>query len=214
MKTVYFVRHGETEGNRERMWQHPTISLSEKGRQQAAFVGRRFASIRIEALISSPMTRARETAQAIAETTGCIPLECDYFHEVLRPSEVRGKKYDDPSIAHIVQFFNDHFDSPDVRHSDEENFFDVQDRARRAVTFLEERPESRICVVTHGEILRHILCVMMRGDDVDPAFFKSIRTFLYPSNTGITRCVFGKFDRPVWMLETWNDDAHLGEVRE
>jgi len=69
--TLIVIRHGETEWNRERRMQGTTdTQLSDLGRAQAQALGRRLASSHFAALYSSDLTRARHTAQAIAEHTG------------------------------------------------------------------------------------------------------------------------------------------------
>jgi probable phosphoglycerate mutase len=65
------IRHGETEWNRERRMQGTTDTrLSDLGRAQARALGVRLASHGFTALYSSDLSRARDTAHAIAEHTG------------------------------------------------------------------------------------------------------------------------------------------------
>jgi probable phosphoglycerate mutase len=214
MKTVYFVRHGETAFNKEKRFQDADTPLGARGVKQAEFVAKRFKTISIEAIIVSHMLRARQTAEAIARETGREIVESELFHEVLRPSAVRGKHWDDTSIAEIVSQFHRYFGDEVNKHSDEENFYDVKRRALAALRFIEARPESSICVVTHGMFLKALMSVMMRDENTDHDFFMSINSFHYPSNTGITKCEWGRFRDGEWTLHTWNDDAHLGEVIE
>jgi glucosyl-3-phosphoglycerate phosphatase len=61
-----FVRHGETAGNRSRVYQVPHIPLNETGEVQAASAARNLASTRIGKLVASPMARAWRTASLIA----------------------------------------------------------------------------------------------------------------------------------------------------
>lgn len=66
----YFVRHGETAGNFDRIIQHPTISLNERGFAQADRAGRIMARIAFDRIEASTFTRAHQTAQAIERHTG------------------------------------------------------------------------------------------------------------------------------------------------
>jgi probable phosphoglycerate mutase len=69
--TLIVIRHGETTWNREKRMQGTTDTvLSDVGRAQAQALGRRLASHGFCALYSSDLSRARDTAQAIAEHTG------------------------------------------------------------------------------------------------------------------------------------------------
>ena len=70
-RSFVFVRHGESEGNREgRMQGHLDLPLTAEGRRQAREAGRWFAAqhIRAARIFTSPLSRAAETAQLIAET--------------------------------------------------------------------------------------------------------------------------------------------------
>lgn len=214
VKTVYFIRHGETEGNTARRFQDPSTPLTEHGLRQADFMGARFKTIPIDVIIASHMVRAWQTAGAIARVTGHTIIESDLFHEVERPSIVHGKAWDDPSVADIVKHFRASFKEEGNRHSDEENFFDVKKRALKALRFLETRPENTICVATHGTFLKMLISIMMRGEATTYDFFESIDNFYFPSNTGITKCEFERYGESRWILVHWNDDAHLGELPE
>ena len=69
--TLIVVRHGETSWNREKRMQGTTDTvLSDVGRAQAQALGRRLANYGFAALYSSDLSRARDTARAIAEHTG------------------------------------------------------------------------------------------------------------------------------------------------
>jgi phosphohistidine phosphatase len=62
---VYLVRHAKADpGDPDEL-----RPLAKKGRKQAKELGERFAGERIDAVISSPLLRARETADAIAKAT-------------------------------------------------------------------------------------------------------------------------------------------------
>ena len=63
---IYFLRHGQTDNNREgRMQGRVDIPLNETGRAQARCVARRLKSISFDAVYSSPLRRAVETAQIV-----------------------------------------------------------------------------------------------------------------------------------------------------
>jgi len=65
---VILVRHGETDWNQERRVQGcgSDRELTEAGKQQAESIGLRLKQERIQAIYSSPLRRALDTAQAIA----------------------------------------------------------------------------------------------------------------------------------------------------
>lgn len=65
--TITFVRHGESTWNAEGRWQgQADPPLSERGRQQVERVGRRLAAAEADRIVVSDLTRAMQTADAIA----------------------------------------------------------------------------------------------------------------------------------------------------
>jgi len=80
----YFVRHGESEGNRDGVIQGRLPSLlTEKGRRQAREAGAWFKDNPPDLVLTSPLTRARETADIIAAEAGVRNLhEADKLTEI------------------------------------------------------------------------------------------------------------------------------------
>ena len=69
--TLLFVRHGQSEGNAQRLMQGwLDLDLTPTGREQAVAVAKRLASVGASRLYASPLKRARATADAIAAHTG------------------------------------------------------------------------------------------------------------------------------------------------
>jgi broad specificity phosphatase PhoE len=77
VKTIYFVRHGESEANAAGIAAGGglDVSLTQDGRQQAQKVGEDLKGKKIDLIVSSPMKRAHETAVIIAQTTGYDPAK-------------------------------------------------------------------------------------------------------------------------------------------
>lgn len=72
---VYFVRHGQTDWNLEGKIQGwADIALNETGRQQAGDTRDQLARYTFAAILTSPLLRARETADIIAENHPDTPL--------------------------------------------------------------------------------------------------------------------------------------------
>ncbi len=69
--TLILARHGETDWNRDGIWQgHGDPPLNELGRRQAAELARRLADVQIDALYSSDLRRAYETATIVGRAKG------------------------------------------------------------------------------------------------------------------------------------------------
>ena len=68
---LYAVRHGETQWNAEnRVCGRTDLPLTPAGLRQAAHTAELLAGLPIERIYSSPMLRARQTAQAAADRLG------------------------------------------------------------------------------------------------------------------------------------------------
>ena len=68
MTRIYLVRHGQTAWNKEEIFRGRTdVPLNETGLREAQLAGEYFREMDIHAVYSSPLLRARETAQKIAE---------------------------------------------------------------------------------------------------------------------------------------------------
>jgi probable phosphoglycerate mutase len=75
MALFYFLRHGETTWNAEgRFCGSTDVPLSDAGRRQAQLLGRRLQPLLVEALYSSTLGRALETARLIGEAIGREPV--------------------------------------------------------------------------------------------------------------------------------------------
>ncbi len=75
--TITLVRHGQTASSARLAYSgRSDIPLTQTGREQALEAARRLAGAGIDAVVTSPLARARDTAQAIADATGA-PLTVD-----------------------------------------------------------------------------------------------------------------------------------------
>ncbi|MBN9064346.1 MAG: hypothetical protein BGP06_07755 [Rhizobiales bacterium 65-9] len=72
-KRFIFVRHGETEGNRTRIFQTAHIPLNDTGETQAAQAAAKLRSTRIGRLVASPMSRAWRTATLVGAEHAIAP---------------------------------------------------------------------------------------------------------------------------------------------
>jgi broad specificity phosphatase PhoE len=205
---IYFVRHGQSELNATDTHQLFTTPLSEKGKKQAKFVAERFQSIPIEKIFASDLTRAKQTAEAIANTTQKPLIFSELLRERRRPSEVIGKNYVDENAKKITDLIEQNLHDQNWHHSDEENFFDLKKRARNFLDLLEKEISENIAVVTHGAFLKMMILTVLFGNNFDSSAFQAFNLNAKMSNTGIT---VAEYIKNKWQLLTWNDYAHLGE---
>lgn len=213
MKTIYFIRHGESETNAGPVRVGDKANLTNKGIKQAKFMAKRCTSIPSDVIISSTQERARQTAEIINNTIK-KPIEySDLFVERRRPSEQTGIPKDSPESKEIDRLILENWTNKDYHYSDEENFEDLRGRAWKALKYLEDRPEENIIVVTHGFFLRIVISCMMMGKDIPVEDAEQFINKFMTENTGLTIIKYdSERKRTPWYLWTWNDHAHLGDA--
>lgn len=214
LKTVYFVRHGQSEGNVTQAFQPTDSPLSSQGEVQAQQLAKRTSSLAFDALIASPFLRARQTAEVIAATTGKEPHYSDLFVERLKPTSIYNKPFTDPQAQEVYQAWSESLYTPGMRAEDGENFDDITKRAEKALDYLAKRAEESLLVVTHGYFMRAILARVLLGDLLTGEAFRRMQTRCYPmENTGISvfRLVEDALGQRAWHLWMYNDQRHLGE---
>lgn len=81
--TVYFIRHGTTDNNVGGRFQGSSdIPLGKTGLRQADYLGERFAGIAVDAVYSSPLARARQTAEGVCRHLSVQPVLVDGLREI------------------------------------------------------------------------------------------------------------------------------------
>ncbi len=106
MKTLYFVRHGQTDWNKVFRWQGASDNpLNQLGLEQADAVAAYFVeqAVPAQAVISSPLKRARTTAGAITDALGLKLLVEPEFRE-LNLGDYEGKTTDELKAEYGEQF--------------------------------------------------------------------------------------------------------------
>jgi probable phosphoglycerate mutase len=101
---ILLVRHGETAWNREGRYQGRTdIPLSETGQAQVAALGKRLANVPIKIAYASPLSRAKNTAEAILAGR-TVPLWLDAGLLEISHGEWEGQLASDVEISHAEMF--------------------------------------------------------------------------------------------------------------
>jgi 2,3-bisphosphoglycerate-dependent phosphoglycerate mutase len=208
-KTLYFIRHGETISNAKHLRQGPHGDLSPRGREQVLETARRMPTGegRPQVIISSTFDRARETAEIVREALQ-IPLE---FSELLverrNPSQIIGREDSEREVRAIVDLIDKGYHADDLRYSDEENFVDLRDRAKKLLAYIKTRREKRIVLVTHGIFLKMVISYMILRDSLTASEYNKL-SYLNPmDNAGLTICRFVPhwLRQDEWKLVMWND---------
>jgi broad specificity phosphatase PhoE len=210
-KIVYFVRHGQSLANAAPIFQPLDSPLSETGRRQAACVAGRVSKLGVQALLSSPLERAKETARAIADATGLEPEYSSLFVERVKPPRIDGKPFTDEEAHALWTEWNKSLYVPGMRVASGENFDDLIERAGAALAFLKARPEASIAVVTHGYFMRTVVAHAVLGDLLSGQTFKRFQLIAGMENTGIAALHYGEVygEERCWRVQVYNDHAHL-----
>lgn len=206
---LYLVRHGQTSDRLKNLYHASDSALSEDGLQQAQFVADRFKTIPIDLIFSSTAQRAKQTAQILSKTLSKEVEYLDSISEIKRPSIVEGKHYQDEEAKKIIHDVRTNFGNKDFRHSDEENFFDFENRIQSFLDRVESSEAQIILAVSHEVAIKMIVSKLMFKNKLTPENFDQVYSFLKMSNTGITLL---EKDEKGWKLIIWNDHAHLGEI--
>lgn len=213
MKTIYLVRHGESEINVSDVFMEDAPPpLTELGKEQSRFLATRAKKLNFDVLIASPFERTKQTAEMIAEETR-HPIEySDLFTERTMPMSLVGKSRSDPEAKRLFDAaVRSSRESGEERVEGTETFEEMKERAGRALQFLEQRPEKVILVVGHGFFTRMLIAHMLYGEEMTSQDFAPFEWGLRTTNTGISVLKFDPTDsHRTWWLLVWNDHTHLG----
>jgi broad specificity phosphatase PhoE len=189
-KRFYMVRHGQTILNEQSIKQGAEGKLNAKGRLQAEHLGIYLKQFPISVILSSPYERAVETAELIAKQTLAPVQTTPLLAERRNPSEVIGKRTDDPEVARIVSLTERGYHEDDFRFSDEENFADMKARARECLAFLEKAGGAATAVVTHHAMLQMLLSYLLYRERLHASDYVKLAYFNPAENAGVTICEY------------------------
>ena len=208
-KPVYnfvFLRHGESIGNAESRWQGQSdYALTEKGRKQARALANRWKSegAKFDVIISSPLVRAKETAEIIASALD-VKVEFDPIllernigeMEGLTVEEVRKK----PQPPYVTPY--------DPIGGEGEGDWALFLRAGQALYELVRRSPGSYLIVSHGGLLNKLMnAIIGIAPHVDPSGVR----FRF-ENTAFARVIYFPHQHR-WAIDTVNDRAHLKSLK-
>ncbi len=212
-KRIYFVRHGETILNKAHIRQDSVGGLTDDGRKQAEETGLRLAKMHIEHMYVSPYERTAETAGIINNFIHTPFTYTQLLAERRNPSEIIGKKYDDLSVEKIINQIDLSNHDAEYRYSDEENFTDLQGRAKKLLRYLAFRPYTTILCVTHGIFLKMVLAHISYSQKLTPLIHATLTYLTTVDNAGITLVKYNPwnmfFGKETWSIVVFNDIAQI-----
>lgn len=200
---LFFTRHGESQANLERIISNRALphSLTAKGRAQAIALAAQLATEPITAIYASPILRAQETAQIIAERLGAPVYTSDALRE-FDCGHVEGRGDAEAWAAHhtVVAAWANHDYAQCIPGG--ESFFDMQ---ARFVPFIQSlvdahaQADAAVLLIGHGSLLTHMLPLVLTN--IDRAFI---------DHHGMRNCVYIRavVNQGHLVCEQWDDD-HL-----
>jgi len=208
-RRFYLVRHGETLLNSKHLRQGEEGALSEKGREQAEKVGQYLKHFPIKRILASTYPRAKETATIINTYLNVPTIYSSIFAERRNPSEIIGKDTHDPEVIRIVDQMDLAYHEDDYRFSDEENFIDEKERARKCLDLLSHQGARETVVVTHHHFLKMMVAYLLYRERLHAADYVKLAFFNISDNAGITIVEFNPWDTlsPTrgWSVITYNE---------
>ena len=157
---IYFVRHGETDWNTETRIQGRTdIPLNKNGRYVAELTRDGLKDVPFDAAFSSPLSRAKETAEIILQGKNVNIIEDE------RLIEVSFGKYEGQTPEESDDNRKLFFSRPEL-YVAKDGAESIEDMLEREGDFLRELflndayKDSTILIATHGAALSGLLCVI------------------------------------------------------
>lgn len=201
---LLLVRHGATLYNEEKRYTGQSdVPLTDLGEQQAAALGKRLASEKLDVIVSSDLQRARLTAQAIASYHALPVWEDSDLRETalgtwegLTFAEVRA--LDAGLVARRLT-------DPTYAPPGGETVIQVHDRVARALArWQRQYPDSTMLWVTHAGAISVLICHLL---GIDLNHRHQFRHY----NASITET---DLSRDHAILVHLNDTAHLRPLTE
>lgn len=199
---VYLLRHGQSVGNLEGFNQgQKDFPLTATGKSQARALARRWKKegLVFDCIISSPLQRARETAEIIAPYLNCpVEFDPDWMERDngllsgLRPEDAF-EIYPQPNFIHPYQAIG----------GTGESQWELYIRAARAVQTILKRQPGCYLIISHGGLLNMAMYAIL---GLTPQANFSGPRFRF-GNTAFARLVYQP-ERHRWIVLSLNDSAH------
>lgn len=167
--TVYIIRHGECDGNRDkRIRGCVDFPLNENGVKQARALAARLKGAGISAVVTSPLARALETARILGEAVGAEPVVKEGFRNICF-GEWENRLQSD-IMRELPEAWRTWTTRPEeLRVAGAESLFDVRERSLRELENTVAEYEGRtIALVSHRALIKPMLAGAL---GVAPPFF-------------------------------------------
>ena len=207
-KSIYLLRHGESEYNVADIILHHDTPLTQKGIAQAESCARRCEKIPFEAIVSSSYERAVRTS---------VILDRGQGRHLYKTSLLRGYRFPESVVGmpKSMAFFEAILRGDERRFSGGETFKTMIWRGVEALALIASLKERVLLVTSHSMFIYVMIMCMTHGKEFSYREFADFFHTFALSATALTHCVYDetKQDHP-WQVVTWNDASHLSESAE
>ena len=163
MGSIIFLRHGQAKNNIERILtgRTPGVPLTEEGINQAEKAAKFLEHMNISAIYSSPIERARHTAEIVGKHNSLDVTIDDRLIE-LDMGKFTGVPYDEIFTSHgnvFMKFYNGELE---IAHNGVETFLEVKKRVLGIVDHvIENHPDQNVVLVTHMDPIKAMLSTVV-----------------------------------------------------
>lgn len=157
----FIVRHGETQWNVEGRFQgQKDIPLNERGIMQADAVSKRLAGHSFSAVVTSPLGRAKETAEKIAERSFCGTFIVDEGFTEINHGEWEGCLADEVAAKYgdLLKSWHSAPESVTMPGKFGESLKNVYDRVTKACDKITEKYTGDVLLASHDAVIKVLLC--------------------------------------------------------
>ena len=163
MGQIIFLRHGQAKNNTERVLAGRTegVPLTDTGIKQAEHTADLLSHMNISAIYSSPIERAKHTAEIVGKTNS-IDVNLDERLIELDMGKFTGMPYDEIFNNHgnvFMKFYNGELE---IAHNGVETFSEVKKRVLGIVDHvIEKHPDENVVLVTHMDPIKAMLSTIV-----------------------------------------------------
>ena len=204
MTEILLVRHGETEWNVAEVFRgRIDVPLNDAGTRQAELLAEYLEGVRIEAIYSSVLKRAWQTAEAIARHQS---LEINVLSELIDFDfgEWQGLSRQEVE-ERFPEEYTDWLSHPErMKTTGGENLEQVRERSVRAVDEVIKAHHGTIALVSHRVVHKVLICALL---GLDNSHFWNIKL----DTCGITTFAY---ERGRFVLARHNDNSFLEPMRK
>jgi len=201
---VFLIRHGETESNVEgRFRGRANIPLSKNGFVQASELANSLSETKIDVIYSSPLLRAKQTAEKLAITKNLPIVEHSGFQNI-DLGDWTHKLKDEVKRDYPIEWAQWTTLPEYMTIPGGENIIEVRNRARKALDKLVRKHDGEnVVIFTHRAVLKPLIASLLSMPS--PFFWKlHLETASYS--------LFHYYKGKGYVMQKFNHTSHLSSI--